>query len=97
MTRVVLDHAALARILKSREVDHAAEDLAGKIAEKVRGQGITVGDRDGGASEIDLPVKVYSSDAGVEVALAHAAGIAVQAKHGSLSRAAAELGLEIRG
>lgn len=100
MRRTVhLDHQAVERVLESSGMRRAVEDAAEEIAENVRDLGIKVGDKDGGTSEYDLPVKVsvYDTDrARATVSLAHPAGIAVQAKHGALSRAAAAAGLEVR-
>lgn len=94
MTRVHLDKAALARAIARGD---AAAKAAGQIADHVRAQRIKVGDVDGGRNEIDLPLKVYDNDDGTAtVVLAHPAGIAVQAKHGALTRAAAANGMEVR-
>lgn len=74
------------------------KDAANEIADAARLQGITVGDVDGGKHEIPLPVKVYGDDDNAAaVVLAHPAGIAVQAKHGTLTRAAASKGFEVHG
>lgn len=70
------------------------------VAANVRAQDIKVGDRDGGAREYDLPVttKIVTTDRphGI-VALAHPAGLAVQSKHGALTKAAAQAGLDVSG
>lgn len=80
-----------------RQVAGKLKDAAHEIADAVRSQGITVGDVDGGSYEIPLPVKVYDDGDKAAVALAHPAGIAVQAKHGALTRAAASKGFEVHG
>lgn len=96
MTRIHLDQFALERLLLAR-VGTATKRLADELADTVRQQGIKVGDVDGGKSEIPLPVRTYSDpDGKAAVVLAHPAGISVQAKHGSLTRAAASKGLEVR-
>lgn len=98
--RIRLDHAGVAAILKSAEVAREVEKLAEKVASNVKAQGIKVGDRDGGPREYDLPVTVSMTTtdrAHANVTLAHPSGNAVQAKHGALTKAAAEAGLEVRG
>ncbi len=95
---VRLNHAGISRILKSAEMAAATRKAAEQVAENVRGMGITVGDVDGGTHEIDLPVTVttFTTDrAHAVVALAHPAGIAVQAKHGALTKGASMAGLEV--
>lgn len=104
MARVKLDLRGLEEVAKSREVRAAVHDAAEKVAENVEAQGIKVGDKDGGAHEYPLPVKVYDDTtsgmrvnrATSRVVLAHAAGLAVQAKHGALSKAASAAGLRLR-
>lgn len=69
------------------------------VAANARAQGIKVGDVNGGPDEVDLPVISGVSDdelAGI-VTLAHPAGMAVQLKHGTLTKAAAQAGLKVRG
>lgn len=96
--RVRLDSAGSEAILRSltAEVKAAAE----AVAEGVNSMNITVGDRDGGSHEYDLPVVVRSSvtdRAKSSVSLAHPAGQSVQAKHGALTKAAAQAGLDVKG
>jgi hypothetical protein len=96
---VKLNHAGVAAILKSGEMAALVSGAAEEIANNVRAQGQKVGAFEGGEGEIDLPVTVtpYTTDrAAASVALAHPAGIAVQAKHGVLTRAAAAAGLDVR-
>lgn len=96
---VKINHAAVARLLKSAEMHRVIAAKAEEIAQNVRDLDITVGDVDGGKHEIDLPVtvKMVTTDrAHAIVALAHPAGLAVQAKHGALTKAAAAAGLEVR-
>lgn len=87
-------------LLKSAPVRAAVNAAAEAVARNVRGMNIKVGDRDGGPHEYDLPVRVFTSTsdrARATVALAHPAGEAVQAKHGALTKAAAQAGLDVRG
>lgn len=97
--KVNVDHAALARIVGGAEGHAAALRAAERVADAARSEGIRVGDLvvDGVGTEIDLPVKTYETDEGARVVLAHPAGIAVQAKHGTLTRAASSVGLKVQG
>lgn len=97
--QVHLDDAGIQAILQSEPMAHAVAGAAEAVAQNVRDMGIKVGDRDGGPREIDLPVKVTHSETDRErasVTLAHPAGLAVQAKHGALTKAAAQAGLDVR-
>lgn len=98
--KVTLNSRGLEQVLKSAEMRKAVEAAAQEVADNVRDQNITVGDVDGGSHEIDLPVKVevYETDrARASVLLAHPAGLAVQAKHGALSKAASAAGIKVEG
>lgn len=106
-TRVKLDLRGMEAIAKGAQVSAAVKDAAEAVKANVEAMNIGVGDKDGGAHEYDLPVKVYGPDdtddmryfdrAAARVVLAHASGEAVQAKHGALTKAAAEAGLKVRG
>lgn len=94
-----LDHKGIEAILKGAPMQAAVKAAAEKVAENVRDMHITVGDHEGGKHEIDLPVTVtmHTTDrAHANVTLAHPAGEAVQAKHGALTKAAAQAGLSVR-
>lgn len=96
---VKVDYKGVSEVAKKQpELVALIEELTERVADNVRDQGITVGAFSGGG-EIDLPVetsqKVTDRTRGV-VTLAHPAGLAVQAKHGSLTRAAAEAGLQVK-
>lgn len=94
---VKLDRAAIGRLAESDEMRRLVAEAAEKVAENVREQGIRV---EGIPGDIELPVKVtvYETDrARASVTLAHPAGLAVQAKHGALTRAASALGLTVKG
>jgi len=96
---VRLDHSGLGEILKSAEMHKLVQDATEKLAENVREQGITVGAMEG-SGEIPLPVEAQMTTtdrAHGSVVLAHPAGIAVQAKHGALTKAASQEGLEVKG
>lgn len=78
----------------------ATQEAAEAVAEAVRAQNIKVGDKDGGRHEYDLPVEVEMTTtdrAHAWVTLAHPSGQAVQAKHGALTKAAAQSGLDVKG
>ena len=96
---VKLNHGGLAAVLKSTEMHRLVQDKAEEVAGHVEGLGITVGDRDGGSHEYQLPVKVdvtTTDRAHASVVLAHPAGVAVQAKHGALTKGASAAGLHVR-
>jgi hypothetical protein len=96
---VKLNRAGIAAILKSGEMQALVAKAADEIAENVRGQGFTVGPLKG-SGQIPLPVTVSTTvtdRAHASVILAHPAGIAVQAKHGALTRAASAAGLNVKG
>lgn len=98
--RVTLNRAGVAEVAKSSEMKALMAGLAEQVASSVREQGIKVGDRDGGSHEYDLPVKVaeqVTDRARATVTLAHPAGVAVQAKHGVLTKAASAAGLQVKG
>lgn len=97
---IKLNHAGIASILKSSEMHVLIEKVTEEVAGNVREQSIAVGAFKGGAGEIELPViaKVITTDrAHGSVLLAHPAGIAVQAKHGVLTKAASAAGLQVKG
>ncbi|WP_182377892.1 hypothetical protein [Nocardioides sp. WS12] len=97
--RVKLNHRELEAILKSDDVRKELQDLAGEMKSFIEGEGIRVGDTDGGKHEYDLPVTIDSqtTDRAREVVgINHPAGMAVQAKHGVLTKAAAHVGLQVR-
>lgn len=84
---IKLDHNGIAELLKSAEVTRATELVAQGVAANVR------------SSEPNYPVtvKMVTTDrAHALVTLATPAGMAVQAKRGSLTKAAAQAGLDVR-
>lgn len=97
--KVKLNHREIAKRLKDDDIRAAVRDAAERVKDAVEAQGITVGDRDGGAHEYPLPVEINSqtTDRAREVVvIPHAAGLAVQAKHGVLTKAASAAGLEVK-
>ena len=97
---VRLDSSGIRAILQSTEMHRATQDAAEAVADNVRAMNIRVGDKDGGPHEYDLPVEVAvttTDRAHAFVSLAHPAGLAVQAKHGALTKAAGQAGLDVNG
>lgn len=92
---VRLNRAGVAAVLKSASVAGAVRGKAEEVAANVRAQGIMV---EGTPGDVALPVEVtsYITDrAAASVTIAHPSGVAVQAKYGALTKAAAEAGLEV--
>lgn len=88
--RIRLDHAGMAQMLKSDEVASAIGALAEGVASALR--------EDAAVQRHAVPVEVerYTTDrAAAAVLLKHPAGLPIQAKHGSVTRAAAATGLEV--
>lgn len=97
--RVTLNSAGILAKLQSAQMQAEIAAATEAVAANVRAMNIRVGDRDGGPHEADLPVKtevVVTDRAHGRVTIAHPAGQAVQAKHGALTKAAAQAGLEVR-
>lgn len=98
--KVRLNGPGIRAILKAPAMQRATQAAAEAVAANVEAQNIRVGDRDGGKHEYDLPVsvKMVTTDrAHAIVALSHPSGAAVQAKHGALTKAAAQAGLDVGG
>lgn len=80
-----LDHDAIGRILMS-DMRGPVSKLAAQVASRV----------DVGGVAAPVTVADYSTDRAISVvAIAHPAGLAIQAKHGALTRAAAACGFEV--
>ena len=102
MNRVKLDLRGLEEVAKSSETRAAVHEAAERVASGVEAQGIRV---QGVPGDVALPVKVYDDTtdgmrvnrAVSRVVLAHAAGLAVQAKSGALTKAASAAGLRLKG
>ena len=91
---VRLDSNGIGDLLKSSAMRSAVDKAANAVAENARDQGHTV------ESGEALPVTVtsYTTDrAAASVALAHPAGVAMQAKYGVLTKAASDAGMEVKG
>jgi hypothetical protein len=96
LANVRIDPRGFDKLAQSREITDAVRDAAEAVAENVKAQGHRV---EGIPGDVDLPVKVsmFETDrAHAVVSLAHPSGEAVQAKHGALSKAATQTGLDFR-
>ena len=97
MARKVRRHSpGIAQVAKSREVRDAVNQLAERLADAVRAQGIRV---EGEPGDVALPVEVHEQTtdrARAQVAITHPSGKAVQAKRGALTKAAASVGLRVK-
>lgn len=97
-SKVRLNHVGVAQILKGPMMHAAVKNAAERVAANVRAMNIKVGDHPGGPLERDLPVTVQmvtTDRAHANVTIAHASGEAVQAKHGALTKAAQQAGLDV--
>jgi hypothetical protein len=87
-----LDHAGIRQILTGDTVRELVTDAAEQVAAAARAQGHTV------TSGKPLPIRTVpeadTDRAGVSVAVQHAAGVAMEARHGVLRKAAESVGLE---
>jgi hypothetical protein len=91
VTKIYLDTAGVAEVLKSAEVADEIEALA----EDIRG----IAEEDPSVVAHDVPVEVepYTTDrAAVGVTLQHPAGMGIEAKYGVLASAAGEIGLKVK-
>ena len=102
---VRLNLKGLSEFARLPSVHRAVNAKAQEMADAVESQGIQVGDKDGGRHEKPLPVDVYENQtttgmrvdrAQARVVLAHASGLAVQAKNGALTKAASAAGLRVK-
>jgi hypothetical protein len=81
-----LDRGGIARWLKSADATKGVNRTAAKVSAETRA-----------LTELPVTVRTYTTDrAAAAVAIAHPAGMAEQAKHGTLTRAAAAAGLQVR-
>lgn len=95
-TKLKLDSGEILDVAKSSAMRREIKALAEQVADNVRSQGIMV---EGEPGDIALPVTVTEQTtdrARASVALAHPSGQAVQAKHGALTKAAAQAGLQVK-
>lgn len=84
-TSIKLDSAAFDEILNAR-MRGPIDKLGAQIAAKV----------DVGSVDAKVTATAYTTDRAISVvAIAHPAGVAIQAKHGALTKAAAACGFEV--
>lgn len=90
--RVKLNHSGLASILKSQKVAQAVHRQAETIADAARASEAVVRNELTGSVE----VRDYVTDrAASSVTITHPAGIPIEAKHGTLARAAESTGHKV--
>lgn len=93
LTNLELDHDGIADLLKSDQIRALVAEAADAVAGNVEASGQMVNN---GNDPLPVARDSYTTDrAGESVTLAHPAGLAVQAKHGTLTQAAASAGLEV--
>lgn len=100
MTKIHWNDAGIRAALNAAGVATEVEATAELVADEIRREGSWDRLVEGIPGDIDIPVKVstYTSDRPrASVHLAHPSGLAVQAKNGALTKAAAALGLEVNG
>lgn len=84
-----LDHDGIADVLKGQAIRSLVDTAAASVA-----SGITATISSG---RVPVTVGSHTTDrAAASVTIAHPAGLAIEAKHGALVRAAAAAGLEVR-
>ena len=88
MDVINLDYGAIGQILKN-DMRGPIDELAAKVAARVDVGSVT---------DAEVTVTAATTDrAKAYVTIAHPAGLAIQAKYGALTKAAASLGLEVHG
>ena len=95
---VDLDRSGVGVVAKSAQMMDAVEDAANRVAENVGAQGLvaTSGSAESPAA-ITAEVETSTTDrARAVVTISHPAGLAMQARHGVLTKAAASAGLEVK-
>ncbi|ADG97631.1 conserved hypothetical protein [Segniliparus rotundus DSM 44985] len=98
--KVTLDKQAVGELLKTRFgklVDQAAERIASQVRSDPAVIALSATITEGSAQAEELvQVDAYTTDRqAAAVVLAHPAGLAVEAKHGVLTRAAKDAGLQV--
>ena len=96
-----LDPRGLEEAATTAAMHSAVREVADRVARNVEAQAVRVQGKPG---DVALPVKVYEDTtermrinrAQARVVLAHPAGLAAQAKHGLLTKAAAAAGLKVK-
>lgn len=92
VVRLVLDRAGIGAVAKSPEMQTVVRQTAQQVASNVAAQHLTAGE----GEPITATVDTYTTDrAAASVTVDHPAGLAMQARHGVLTRAASAAGLEV--
>lgn len=87
MTELHLNYMAISRLLKSDEMKKRIEEVANAIAANVDVGSVT---------DAKVGVQMVETDrAHANISVMHPAGMAMEAKYGTLRRAAASQGLEV--
>lgn len=96
--KIKIDSAGIGEVLNSAQVAGALDSLASSVAANVPRHTLRSGDTV--AAEVSSYTasggRLRGSRPGRSVALAHAAGMGVEAKHGYLVRAASAAGLSVK-
>lgn len=91
LEKLELDHDGIAELLKSGAIREMVDGATQSVAANVGTVSVA-----GGREDAPVVVDSYTTDrAAGSVTIAHPAGLAVQAKYGTLTRAAAAAGLEV--
>jgi hypothetical protein len=91
---IVLDNPGMGQVAKGKAMQDVVKEAADKVAANVADQGHNVGPNE----PVPVTVGQFITDrARATVSLAHPAGLAIQAKHGALTKAAAQAGLDVTG
>jgi hypothetical protein len=90
--KVRLDHAGIRQILTGDTVRELITDAAEQVAAAARAQGHTI--TSGEPVPVEVVPEADTDRAGVSVAVQHASGIGMEARHGLLRRAAETIGLD---
>ncbi|XVV06339.1 hypothetical protein ACQPW3_13485 [Actinosynnema sp. CA-248983] len=95
MQQVRLDHEGIAKLLVSDGFRAAALQAAAEVAAVARARGLRT--EDGAPLPVEVRAERDTDRAGVSVAIPHAAGVGMEARHGVLRRAAEQVGLDPHG
>lgn len=98
MFKFTMSHPGFAEVLKSAGVHAAVEHATESVAANVADQGLTAGGpaEESGTAIIGAVEMTTTDRAHGSVTIKHPAGLAMQAKRGVLTKAAAAAGLEVR-
>jgi hypothetical protein len=91
--KIVLDHKGMGEVLNSPLVRMAVHELADAVGETVKE---IVGSKYPVNVDTRMTVGMKQDRERSDIAIVHPAALALQAKHGALTRAAAAHGLEVR-